>query len=877
MGNAPDFKGPGDVKWWIESRIRPRLEALHGCRVEWSGDVATNTHIPTLILSASPRQESPKDHLSAIRQDLLVVHDWALKRGAAGVPVPSAPPAFRDREESQAAFSEWCAYLDRCAQVTAKPSPASEAIELSPREAELWFARWYRTQERNAWLKRLFPEGIGPYEQEKVVARIRRHFPEVSRQDLYKMNPGQLTVYLKQVFNAEREKASNAGPTDAPTIQAGQCGSGQEQDARCDFDSARAAAAECVKRIAVSKYELCLQWDCVRTEPLDEIAFDQFQGIATSVFASVQIAAGSAYDALGMGAEIHGRTSPVLDAIKVSAPRAVGVVARGRTYPTYHEAAFRLLSEFDMIPALAGDAAGGPTSREILNVPPYCKYAGRPAAESQRLPVLLAKRSRVEQIRYWEAVLDAVQRFATDDFDALSAGIDREWATVKASQAAGATTARRTDEGSPGAPAVGTVERSQATASRAPFGPAHPTKGETMTELWRTSLVGLQERFLEAAKSSSPLGCVLVEAVLPAQPDSLAPPPPAFDGRQQVRFNGSMYRHPSLLFAAEGVSQFRWESDGAPVTNEAGEKAVGTQPGVLRRVQFWGDERTDAAYNQLSKDAGNCVIGTPLAALNLVPAETLATGDAGLRWTYLLFDLAERRVVGSPLRLLQERSVVFQGTRIELAGLPVVREQFPDLAAKIPGDPEAWYSALDDLLQASAYAIDLLLAIPSAAEDREGSKDSKASGEVATDTASTGKPRQGQGAGAETPPVAALEHTKLAEPAKAGQTALILPKRPPDKAFRAWWIRQSGIATTQREIAEKMIAMGTKADQGQVSRWLKAVGNYVAAGGILPTVAELGAKPQSIDPNVVDMGARQDGRTPRQRLRRDPDADSDDE
>ena len=64
------------------------------------------------------------------------------------------------------------------------------------------------TSERNRYLQKLFPEGIGPYEQEKVVMRIRRHFPEVSREDLYKMNPGQLVIYLKAVWEAESNIAN---------------------------------------------------------------------------------------------------------------------------------------------------------------------------------------------------------------------------------------------------------------------------------------------------------------------------------------------------------------------------------------------------------------------------------------------------------------------------------------------------------------------------------------------------------------------------------------------------------------------------------------------------------------------------------------------
>jgi len=102
-------------------------------------------------------------------------------------------------------------------------------------------------------------------------------------------------------------------------------------------------------------------------------------------------------------------------------------------------------------------------------------------------------------------------------------------------------------------------------------------------------------------------------------------------------------------------------------------------------------------------------------------------------------------------------------------------------------------------------------------------------------------------------------------------------KRPVKRAFQAYWVGRVLGTSNQTEIAAEMVRRGSRATQGQVQRWLKAVEEWRAAGGILPTVEELSAQPQAVDPAILDMGARQDGRTPRQRPRRDPDADSDDE
>ena len=81
-----------------------------------------------------------------------------------------------------------------------------DEIELSPQETCLALARHFKKYERDILLSELFPEGVGPYEQERVVERIRRHFPEVPRDEIYGMNPAQLAVYLRRVLEVERRK-----------------------------------------------------------------------------------------------------------------------------------------------------------------------------------------------------------------------------------------------------------------------------------------------------------------------------------------------------------------------------------------------------------------------------------------------------------------------------------------------------------------------------------------------------------------------------------------------------------------------------------------------------------------------------------------------
>jgi hypothetical protein len=114
---------------------------------------------------------------------------------------------------------------------------------------------------------------------------------------------------------------------------------------------------------------------------------------------------------------------------------------------------------------------------------------------------------------------------------------------------------------------------------------------------------------------------------------------------------------------------------------------------------------------------------------------------------------------------------------------------------------------------------------------------------------------------------------KMIERSKADgkTTRASLPKpctRPPPKAFQAWQIRELVGISKQGEIANTMTQQGIPATQGQVSKWLKAVEDWRTAGGLMPNVGTLEGEPQSVDPHILDMGARQDGLTPRQRPRR---------
>lgn len=128
-----------------------------------------------------------------------------------------------------------------------------------------------------------------------------------------------------------------------------------------------------------------------------------------------------------------------------------------------------------------------------------------------------------------------------------------------------------------------------------------------------------------------------------------------------------------------------------------------------------------------------------------------------------------------------------------------------------------------------------------------------------------------------TPPTpgTGAEEGKAGTTTQANQPPKAPARRPPKIAFRAWYVRDVLGVATQQQIADEMTRQGSPVTQGQVSKWLAAVEEYRKAGGILPTLDELNkADTDTVDPAIIEMGARLDGRTPRQRPRPDDEADS---
>jgi predicted DNA-binding protein (UPF0251 family) len=93
-------------------------------------------------------------------------------------------------------------------------------------------------------------------------------------------------------------------------------------------------------------------------------------------------------------------------------------------------------------------------------------------------------------------------------------------------------------------------------------------------------------------------------------------------------------------------------------------------------------------------------------------------------------------------------------------------------------------------------------------------------------------------------------------------------RRPSEKAMAAWRLRDL------QGLKQQFIAQSMGTNQGQVSRWMKEVREYLAAGHVLPELPTANRKPKALDPSTLDyVSTRGRATTPRQRTRRDPDAD----
>jgi hypothetical protein len=111
---------------------------------------------------------------------------------------------------------------------------------------------------------------------------------------------------------------------------------------------------------------------------------------------------------------------------------------------------------------------------------------------------------------------------------------------------------------------------------------------------------------------------------------------------------------------------------------------------------------------------------------------------------------------------------------------------------------------------------------------------------------------------------------KAVSAGKAGTPRRLKSRKEPSKAAFITYRLRVATGKTQKELAKLLTdELKRPVDQGTVSRWLKQVKEWLRLGNVLPDLTETpNVKPMPLDPERIDLGARQDHLVERQKGRR---------
>ena len=173
-----------------------------------------------------------------------------------------------------------------------------------------------------------------------------------------------------------------------------------------------------------------------------------------------------------------------------------------------------------------------------------------------------------------------------------------------------------------------------------------------------------------------------------------------------------------LVFLIESFCRFMCSHIGQRSCKQTEPPEI-VDPGASRTVKFFGQSESHDRFVPLAKDAGNLVPIMPADCFPVpIPTETLETDTPEIRWCYFLFDLAWARIPGSPLRPSKDKMAWYGHTSITLASFPQARIRLKPIADRFPDQPH-WFSVIDDIVQASLYATDILLLAKKPSEEAD--------------------------------------------------------------------------------------------------------------------------------------------------------------
>jgi hypothetical protein len=302
--------------------------------------------------------------------------------------------------------------------------------------------------------------------------------------------------------------------------------------------------------------------------------------------------------------------------------------------------------------------------------------------------------------------------------------------------------------GTAGADCNSPAKRTPAAACLPAFRAALPAvrpdgKAEIMAnELLRIGLQRLQNRLSSVVKPDSPLQCWIIEwRNMRARPQSDSGLVPGL----------SDY---TVVWDSVDSRDVGCELDGNDNDSDDREHFWELHLSTLWEESPTWDESLDRLRSIFDKtlqpifvEAGN-LLPRILADVLPIPVSsaTRETDDSLERWLYFVFDLAWAKIPESPLRASMDKDYHW---------LPAIKRFTPDIHGNYP-EPDCRCSIIDDVVQASLYAIDFLLTMET---DSQNMAENNAKPTTRTEKG------EGNGAGeSDAKPVAASDQVKLFGP-----------------------------------------------------------------------------------------------------------------